>query len=104
MRESLKHLFESELTLEDQSSYYYSIKPFELKNMLGNIAAVLQEYNFTMKGDNTNSVCVKLYKTKEGNWYDLEDSPFTGAKGTLRMLKSAIDLVESNSIYVDKIS
>jgi hypothetical protein len=104
MRDSLKNLFEAEITLEDKSSYNYSIKSFELKNMLGNIAAILQEYNFTKKADNTNPICVKLYKTKEGNWYDLEDAPSKDEKGILRMLKSAIDLVESNSIYVDKIS
>jgi hypothetical protein len=104
MRDSLNHLFEAEITLEDKSSYYYSLKPYELKNMLGNIAAILQEFNFTKKDDLTNSICIKLYKTKEGNWYDLEDTQSTVEKGTLRMLKSAIDLVESNSICIDKIS
>jgi hypothetical protein len=104
MRESLKHLFGSEITLEDQSSYYYSIQPFELKNMLGNIAAILQEYNFTKKNDINNTICIKLYKTKDGNWYDLVDAQNTGEKNTVRMLKSAIELVENNSFYIAKIS
>ncbi|MEO7049833.1 MAG: hypothetical protein ABI091_31300 [Ferruginibacter sp.] len=101
MRDSLKNLFEAEITIEDKSSYYYSVKPFELTNMLGNIAAILQEYNFTKKADNTNPICVKLYKTKEGNWYDLEDAPSKDEKGILRMLKSAIDMVENNCVFVD---
>ena len=91
MRDSLKNLFEAEITIEDKTSYYYSVKPFELTNMLGNIAAILQEYNFTKKADHTNPICFKLYKTKEGNWYNMEEVNPTANNSILRALKLAIN-------------
>jgi hypothetical protein len=39
-----------------------------------------------------------MNKTKDGNWYDFPDSKTTAEKGTLRLLKSAIDAKESKQI------
>ena len=44
MREALKNLVSPQIILEDKSQFYYTIKPYELSNALGNIIAVFQEY------------------------------------------------------------
>jgi hypothetical protein len=102
MRDSLKHLFSHQITLEDNNLFYYTINPYELTNTLGTVIAVLQEYNFTKKGDNSDNFSCKLYKTKEGNWYDIEETKMASEKGVLRMLKSAIDAKENNSILTSE--
>lgn len=98
MRDALKNIFSNQITLEDNSQFYYTIKPYELTNALGNIIAVLQEYNFTKKDDNNEDFSCKLYKTKEGNWYDIAETNFFIEKTILRMLKSAIDAKENNTV------
>lgn len=98
MRDALKNLISYQITLEDDSQFYYTIKPYELTNALGNIIAVLQEYNFTKKDDNIGQFSCKLYRTKEGNWYDIEEAKIVTEKGILRLLKSAIDAKENDTI------
>lgn len=39
----------------------------------------------------TQSVTVKLYRTKDGNWYDIEGANILTEKKILRMQKLAID-------------
>ncbi|MGG9963033.1 hypothetical protein [Ferruginibacter sp. SUN106] len=97
MREALKHVFSQQITLEDNSQFYYTVKPYELTNALGNVIAVLQEYTFTKKEEHDPLTC-RLYKTKEGNWYDIEEAKILAEKSVLRMLKSAIDMKEGNVI------
>ena len=41
---------------------------------LSNIISVLQEYNFIKEGDKNGQLFYKWYKTKEGNWYDIEEA------------------------------
>jgi hypothetical protein len=91
MREALKNLYSNKITLEDNSQFYYTIKPYELTNALGKIIAILQEYNFTKDGDNCGDFSCKLYRTKEGNWYDMQDENRGVEKGVLLALKLAID-------------
>ena len=98
MRDALKNLFSNQINVEDNSQFYYTISPYELTNALGNIIAVLQEYNFTKKDDNDGQFSCKLYKTKEGNWYDIEEAKIGAEKTVLRMLKSAIDKKEKDMI------
>jgi len=98
MRDELKNLFSNQIILDDNSYFYYTVKPYELTNALGNIVATLHEYNFTKKDDNIGQFSCKLYKTKEGNWYDIEVAKLGTEKSILRMLKSAIDAIESNEI------
>ena len=97
MIDALNNLFSNQINLEDNSQFYYTIKPYELTNALGSIIAILQEYNFTKKGDNNGQFSCKLYRTKEGNWYDIEEAIVT-EKSILRMLKSAIDAKENSNI------
>lgn len=76
-----------EIILEDKSLYLYSVKPVEITNVLGAVIAVLEEYSVTgSKGEN-----YKLYKTKEGNWYDIVDTIPVVNNPVLRALKLAID-------------
>ena len=84
--------------MEDNSQFYYNVSPYQLTNALGTIIAVLQEYNFTKRDDNYGQFNCKLYKTKEGNWYDIEESEIGAEKTVLRMLKSAIDKKEKDMI------
>ena len=98
MRDALKNLFSNQITLEDNSLFHYTIKPYELTNALGNIIAVLQEYNFTKNDDNNGQFSCKLYRTKEGNWYDIEETKIGTEKGILRLLKSAIGAKENDTI------
>ena len=91
MRDALNNLFSNQINLEDNSQFYYTISPYELTNTLGNIIAVLQEYNFTKECDNNGQFSCKLYRTKEGNWYDFEEANVTVNKAVLRALKSAVD-------------
>jgi hypothetical protein len=98
MRDALTNVFCDQITLEDNSQFYYTISPYELTNALGNIIAILQEYNFTKKDDNNTQFSCKLYRTKEGNWYDIEGAKIVAEKGILRLLKSAIDAKENDTI------
>ena len=98
MRDALKNLFSNQITLEDNSLFHYTIKPYELTNALGNIIAVLQEYNFTKNDDNNGQFSCKLYRTKEGNWYDIEETKIGTEKGILRLLTSAIGAKENDTI------
>ena len=98
MRNALTNLFSNRITLEDNSQFYYTISPYELTNALGNIIAVLQEYNFTKNDDNNGQFSCKLYRTKEGNWYDIEVAKLVNEKSILRMLKSAIETKENDTI------
>jgi hypothetical protein len=98
MREALNHIFSNQITLEDKSQFYYTVKPYELTNVLGNIIAVLQEYHFTKKEGHTAPFSCKLYKTKEGSWYDIEETKIYSEKALLRMLKSTIDSKENNPV------
>lgn len=94
MRDALKNLFSNQITLEDNSHFYYTIKPYELTNALGSVIAVLQEYNFTKEGDNNGRFSCKLYKTKEGNWYDISDTNKSIDKSIIMALKLSIDTHE----------
>ena len=98
MRDALKNLFTNQINLEDNSQFYYTITPYELTNALGNMIAVLQQYNFTKKDDNNGQFSCKLYKTKDGNWYDIEEAKILAQKAFSRMLKSAIDAKENGAI------
>lgn len=94
MRDALKNLFSNQIILEDNGKFYYTIKPYELINALGNVIAVLQEYNFIKDGDDNGQFYCKLYKTKEGNWYDISDTNKSIDKSIIMALKLSIDTQE----------
>lgn len=98
MREGLKHVFSQQIVVEDKSMFYYTIQPYELTNALGNSIAILKEYHFTKKADDNEPFSCKLYRTKEGNWYDIEEAKIITEINILRMLKSAIDMKETTIV------
>ena len=95
MRDALKNLFSNQIILEDNGQFYYTITPYELTNALGNIIAVFQEYNFTKKDDNNGQFSCKLYKTKEGNWYEVPEVNKHINNAVLMALKWAINSQEN---------
>ena len=76
--------------------YFYTVNPFEVANALGTAVATLQEYSIS----NINGENYKIYKTKEGNWYDLAEVNSNRYNLLLISLKSAIDLQESCTQYL----
>jgi hypothetical protein len=91
MRDALKNIFGRQISLEDGSQYSYSVQPFEMKNALGNIVAVLEEYIFTKKD---SPLSYKIYRTKDGNWYEVKEPTSVAEYSVLRALKSAIASME----------
>lgn len=76
-----------QINLEDGSQYFYTIKPVEITNILGTTTAVLHEYLIT----NIAGETLKLYKTKEDNWYDIADVNAGADNGLLLALKMALN-------------
>lgn len=68
-----------EITLADNSRFSYTVKQVEITNTLGAAVAVLDEYFIT----NYAGKNYKLYKTKEGNWYDVAEANTGVAKNIL---------------------
>lgn len=71
----------------DDKHFSYTRKQVEIKNILGAAVAVLDEYSIT----DSAGVNYKLYKTKDGNWYDLPEANTGIAKSILPALKLKID-------------
>jgi len=86
------------IILEDNTEYLYSVNPFGLNNALGKTVAILEEYIFTKNEEAADQPVFKLYKTKEGNWYDLNEINTYNEPRILRQLKTAIDLIENGSL------
>ncbi|MBG9378435.1 hypothetical protein I5907_19520 [Panacibacter sp. DH6] len=61
-----------EITAKDGNQYYYTISYANAENPLGIVKATLQEYAI-YKSDN-DELIGKLYRTKEGNWYDMPEN------------------------------
>lgn len=76
-----------EIILGDKSRFTYTIKQVEITNILGAAVAVLDEYFIT----NSAGENYKLYKTKEGNWYDVAEVNKGVDKGVLLGLKLGIE-------------
>lgn len=91
MRDALKNVFGKELILDNGNCYLYTIQPYEMKNVLGAIVALLDEYSFTKKG---TSETFKLYRTKEGNWYNLGENTETAQTQLFLEIKTAISIYE----------
>lgn len=86
------------LKASDQVLYYSTVEA-EIKNPIGKVSATLIEYVITTgKEDGANIFC-KLYKTKEGFWYDPLNPEDQVDTKTKHNIKAAIDAAENkNSI------
>ena len=85
-----------EINLRNNFRFKYTVHPFEMKNSLGKVIALLSEYVITRCDVGIDEpVPYKLYKTKEGNWYEPE-SEIGKPDKIIRELKSAINSLESD--------
>lgn len=94
MRDALRNVFGKELILDNGNCYLYTIQPYQMKNVLGAEVAVLDEYSFTRK---STSEIFKLYRTKEGNWYNLDENADTTQTQLFLEIKTAISVYEKQS-------
>jgi hypothetical protein len=85
----------TEITVKDGNKYYYTTSSYNAENPLGVIKATLKEYTL-YKFDNSEILIGKLYKTDDGNWYDLPtNSSISSLLATF--LKMAIDESEKTN-------
>ncbi|MBK8088830.1 MAG: hypothetical protein IPK31_13315 [Chitinophagaceae bacterium] len=75
------------IVLQGCSRFSYTIKQVEITNILGATVAILDEYFIT----DSNGETYKLYKTNEGNWYDIPDMNKGVNTSVLLALKFGID-------------
>lgn len=87
MRDQLKTALGKQILLDDGRKFQYVITMVEVMNALGAVAAVLDEYLITGE----DGLVYKLYKTKEGNWYDADGQSNPSEQIILQRLKRAID-------------
>ena len=95
MIDDLTIIRDNQIILEDNSQFFFMIRPFEMINSLGKVIAVLKEYVFIKKGESSEQNSCRLYKTKEGNWYDLHDNNSATENRLSLSLKTAVDRQES---------
>lgn len=90
----------TEIFVQDGNSYAYTTVFVNAENPLGIVKATLKEYTL-YKIAETELLIGKLYKTKEGNWYDMPGN--TPINPLLRtMIKMAIDESEKAKIIINK--
>lgn len=76
---------------------YYSTAEALIRNPIGKVSATLIEYIISDKEEPANIVC-RLYKTKEGFWYDPSTSDESVDNQTKHVIKAAIDTEENKNI------
>ena len=87
---------QTEIIVKDGNTYVYTTSFINAENALGIIKATLKEYTLHRISE-TETFVGKLYRTKEGNWYDMPgDTRVNPLLSTL--IKMAID--ESEKVHV----
>lgn len=76
---------------------YYSTVEAEIKNPIGKVSATLIEYVITTGKEDASNIFCKLYKTKEGFWYDPANPEDALDIKTKHNIKAAIDAAENKS-------
>jgi hypothetical protein len=91
----------TEITVKDGNKYFYTTSSYNAENPLGVVKATLKEYTLYKIGD-TETLIGKLYKTEDGNWYDL---PMSNSINSLlaTFAKMAIDESEKAKTAIDTI-
>lgn len=83
----------TDFVIKDGKKYFYSIASYDAKNPLGVVKQTLKEYTF-YQAENPEKLIGKLYRTDDGNWYDLPtETPITTTFATF--LKTAIEESEN---------
>ena len=85
----------NEIILSDNSKFFYTISPFEMTDVLGHVVAILQEYNFIKTDENNDEHSYKLYRTKDGTWYEINSIKGSEENNILRLLKTAFGFEEN---------
>lgn len=85
----------NQIIVQDDEEYFYSVSTYEMTNVLGSVIATLREYTLTRIDSASELQPYKLYKTKEGNWYEINASTPSHENSILRKLKTAIDMLEN---------
>ncbi|HET7116944.1 MAG TPA: hypothetical protein VFI29_10665 [Hanamia sp.] len=91
----MTNITNNQIIIQDDEEYFYSVSPYEMTNVLGSVIAILQEYTLTRMDGASELHPYKLYKTKEGNWYEINSSAPSPENNILRKLKTAIDMQEN---------
>ena len=91
MERELIDIKNGQVFLQDNSSYFYTIKPFEITNILGKVISVLDEYIFVSTEQKNETELYKIYRTREGNWYDIAELKSAVENTILRALKSVME-------------
>ncbi len=87
MERELKNEETKNIVLPDASHFSYTVKQVEITNNLGAVVALLDEYSILNYAGKT----YKLYKTKEGTWYDRPNVNSGAANALLITSKMAIN-------------
>ncbi|MFN8271998.1 MAG: hypothetical protein U0U33_17150 [Chitinophagaceae bacterium] len=89
----------TKIFVQDGNRYAYTTAFINAENPLGFVKATLKEYTL-YKIAETELLIGKLYKTKEGNWYDMPGN--TSINPLLRtMIKMAIEESEKANTIID---
>jgi hypothetical protein len=88
----------TKIIAKDGSKYFYTTSSYNAENPLGVIKATLTEYTL-YKLDNSETPIGKLYKTDDGNWYDLSNNDSINSL-LATSLKMAIDDLEKTSTTI----
>ena len=84
------------LKTSNQTLYYFTVEAV-IKNAIGKVSATLIEYVITTGKEEADNIYCKLYKTKEGFWYDPETSNEQVDLRTKHNIKAAIDAAENKN-------
>ena len=92
MEAPITNLKNKTIVTKDNHQYFYTVASVEIANALNTAIITLQEYSITdLNGEN-----YKLYRTTEGNWYDIPSANSSVNSLRLMSFKLAINSQEMN--------
>jgi hypothetical protein len=89
----------TEIIAKDGRKYFYTTSSYNAENPLGVIKATLKEFSLYNIEDSEIPIG-KLYKTDDGNWYDLNTNTSINAL-LATFLKMAIDDLERTKAFIN---
>jgi hypothetical protein len=85
------------LTLKDGRTFEFFTSFVNIKNPLGAIRATLKEYTLSETSSEEEKTIYKLYKTKDGYWYDHPSAERPNPL-LIMVLKAALDEMEKKEL------
>src|SRR5690349_1162466 len=89
----------NKIVVRDGSKYFYTTAFCDVQNSLGVVKATLKEYTIYKAGE-SEIIIARLYKTTNGNWYDLQTETSIDAL-LATTLKMAIDESEKSEANIE---